>query len=42
MEKEIIEKFIISKEDFKTYFSNRKMISSDELINYYKIKGIIK
>lgn len=34
MEKEIVEKFMISKEDMEKYFDNRKEISMEEYIRY--------
>lgn len=38
MEKDIIEEFIISKEDLEKYFGNRRTIKSDELKKYYEEK----
>jgi len=38
MDKLIVEKFMISKEDLKNYFNNRKTISTNELIEYYQKK----
>lgn len=40
MEKEIIEKYIISKEDFKRYFNCRKVIRMEELEKYYMVKNV--
>jgi hypothetical protein len=34
MNEEIIEKFLISKEDLQKYFNNRKMINKEEYIKY--------
>lgn len=34
MEKEIIEEFIISKEDLEKYFGNRRVINKEEYIKY--------
>lgn len=34
MEKDIIEEFIISKEDLEKYFGNRKVINKEEYIKY--------
>lgn len=34
MEKDIVEKFIISKEDFVKYFDNRKIITKEEHKKY--------
>lgn len=34
MEKEIIEKYMISKDDMEKYFGNRKVISREEYIQY--------
>lgn len=34
MNKEIVEKFLISEEDFKKYFNNKKMINKEEYIKY--------
>lgn len=39
MENEIVEKFIISKEDFKKYFNCKKIINKEELRQYYKEKN---
>lgn len=41
MEKEIVEKFMISKEDMEKCFCSKKEISYEELVKYYKIKGKI-
>ena len=35
MEKEIVEKYLISKEDMKVIFNNRKIISKEKLEKYY-------
>lgn len=40
MEKQIVEKFMISKEDMEKYFDNRRIIKSSELEQYYEEKGI--
>ena len=40
MEKEIVEKFIISKEDFKKYFGCKKILSKEELEKYYKKRNV--
>ena len=37
MEKEIVEKYLISKEDMKVIFNNRKIISKEEYIKYLKV-----
>lgn len=40
MEKQIVEKFIISKEDFKEYFKDRQKITIGELRKYYNRRKI--
>ena len=37
MEKEIVEKYLISKKDMKVIFNNRKIISKEEYIKYLKV-----
>lgn len=40
MEKDIVEKFMISKEDLEKHFNNKRIIEIDELKKYYEEKGI--
>jgi hypothetical protein len=40
MEKEIVEKYLISKEDAEEYFNNRSIIKMEEIQEYYRRKGI--
>lgn len=37
MEKEIVEKYLISKEDMNKIFNNRKTISKEEYTKYLKV-----
>lgn len=39
MEKDIVREILISKEDLKKYFNNRKAISQKELYKYYRTKS---
>lgn len=39
MEKENVEKFIISKEDYKKYFGCKKRLSKENLKEYYMEKN---
>ena len=41
MEKEIVEKYLISKEDMKVIFNNGKIISKEEYIKYLKNKKLV-
>lgn len=41
MEKEIVEKYLISKEDMNKIFNNRKIISKEEYIKYLKNKKLV-
>lgn len=40
MQKENIEKFIISKVDFIRYFNSKKVLTTDELEKYYMEKNV--
>lgn len=40
MEKDIVEEFMISKEDLEKYFNNKRTIKLDELKKYYEEKGL--
>lgn len=41
MEKDIVEKFIINKEELKSYFNCKKVITKCELEKYYLEKNVI-
>lgn len=41
MENEIVEKYLISKEDMNKIFNNRKIISKEEYIKYLKNKKLV-
>ena len=40
MEKEIAEKYLISKDDMEKYFNNSKVIKKEKLENYYMKKEV--
>lgn len=42
MEKDIVEKFIISKEDLKNNFNCKRVITKDKLEKYYLEKNVKK